>query len=109
MEPLLDDFQMQKAEEAAAEAEAERGGRLHFIREARVIEAKLAHGGAQRLEIGGVDREQTAKHHRNCWTKARQRRGHRLAFVGNGVANAGVGDFLDRGSEKTDLARAELV
>src|SRR5262249_46628559 len=34
---------------------------------------------------------------------------HRLALVGNGVADPGVGDFLDRGGEKTDLARAELV
>ena len=32
LEPLLDDFQMQQAEKAAAEAEAERGGGFHFDR-----------------------------------------------------------------------------
>ena len=34
--------------------------------------------------------------------------GGRLAVVGDGIADAGVGHFLDRGGEKADLARPEL-
>ena len=33
----------------------------------------------------------------------------RLAVVGDGVADARVGHFLDRGGEHADLAGAELV
>ena len=32
-----------------------------------------------------------------------------LLVVGDGVADAGVGHFLDRGGEEADLAGAELV
>jgi hypothetical protein len=49
-QPLLDDLEMQEPEEAAAEAEAERGRGFHLEREARVVEAQLAHGGAQLVE-----------------------------------------------------------
>ena len=38
-QPLLDDLQMQQAEEAAAKAEAQRGGGFRVIVEAGVIEA----------------------------------------------------------------------
>ena len=98
-----------RPEKAAAEAEAERGGGFHLVGEARVVEPEPAHGRAQRLEIGGVDREQAAEHHRDRRAEARQRRRHRLLLVGDGVADAGVGHLLDRGGEKADLAGAELV
>ena len=63
-QPLLDDLQMQEAEEAAAEAEAERGGGLHLVGEGGVVEAELADRGAQVLEVGGVDRKDAAEDHR---------------------------------------------
>src|SRR5689334_15524360 len=50
LQALLDDLEMQEAEEAAAEAEAERRRSLHLIGEAGIVEAQLAHGGAQVLE-----------------------------------------------------------
>ena len=109
LEPLLDDLEMQEPEEAAAEAEAERGRGLHLEGEARVVEAKLAHGGAQILELRGIDRKQPAEHHRDRGAEAGQRLAHRLPVVGDGVADAGVGHLLDRGGEEADLARAELV
>ena len=43
LEPLADDLEMQQPEKAAAEAEAERGGGLHLIGEACVVEAELAY------------------------------------------------------------------
>ena len=100
---------MQQPEEAAAEAEAERGGGFHLEREAGVVEPQLAHRRAQRFEIVGVDREQAAEHHRDRRLEARQHLGDRLPVVGDGVADAGVGDFLDRGGDEADLAGAEFV
>ena len=109
LEPLLDDLEVQQAQKAAAEAEAERGRGLHLVAEARVVEPQPAHGGAQVLELRGIDRKQAAEHHRNGRTEAGQRLAHRLAVVGDGVADAGVGHLLDRGGEKADLAGTELV
>jgi hypothetical protein len=60
------------------------------------------------LELGGIDREQAAEHHRLRRLEARQRLG-RGRVVGDGVADAGVGHFLDRAGEEADLAGAELV
>ena len=100
---------MQQAEEAAAEAEAECGGSFHLERKAGVVEPQLAHRRAQRFEIVGVDRKQAAEHHRDRRLEARQHLRHRLAVVGDGVADAGVGDFLDRGGDEADLAGAEFV
>ena len=109
LEPLLDDFQMQQPEKAAAETEAERRRGLHLVGKTRVVEAELAHGGAQRFEISGIDREQAAEHHRNGGTEAGQWRVDRPFFVGDGVADTGVGHFLDRGGEKADLAGTEFI
>ena len=109
MQPLLDDLEVEQAQEAAAEAEAERGRSFHLVGEARVVEAELAHGRAQILELRGVDREQAAEHDRDGRAKAGQGLAHRLAVVGDGVADAGVGDLLDRGGEKSDLAGTELL
>src|SRR6201999_3310113 len=72
-EALLDDLEVEEPEEAAAEAEAERGGGFHLVGKARVVEAQLAHGAAQVLELGGIDREETAEHHRDRRAKAGQR------------------------------------
>ncbi len=80
LQPLLDDLEVQQAEEAAAEAEAERGGGFHLVGEAGVVEAQLAHGGAQVLEVGGVDREQAAEHHRLRRLEAGQRVGGRACW-----------------------------
>ena len=81
---------------------------LHLVGEAGVVEAQPAHRGAQVLEIGGVDREEAAEHHRLRRLEAGQRRGGRPLVVGDGVADAGVGDLLDLGGDEADLAGAEL-
>src|SRR5690606_10774506 len=85
LQPFLDDLQVQQAEEAAAEAEAERGGRLHFIGEGGVVEAQLADGGAQVLEVGGVDGKQAAEDDRLRRLEARQGLRGRAAVLGDGV------------------------
>ena len=72
-EALLDDFEVQEPKEAAAEAEAERGGGFHFVAEAGVVEAKRPHGGAEIFEVGGVQREEPAEDDRLRRLEARQR------------------------------------
>uniref|UniRef100_A0A0N4ZLE2 Glucosamine_iso domain-containing protein n=1 Tax=Parastrongyloides trichosuri TaxID=131310 RepID=A0A0N4ZLE2_PARTI len=106
---LLNDLEVQQAEEAAAEAEAQGGRALHLIGEAGVVQAQLADGGAQVLEVGGVDREQAAEDHRLDFLEALQRFGRGLLLVGDGVADGGVGDFLDLGGDEADLAGAKLL
>ena len=64
-QPLLDDLQVQQAEEAAAEAEAERGGGLRLVVEAGVVQPQLGQAVAQLLEIVGIDRIQAAPDHRD--------------------------------------------
>jgi hypothetical protein len=70
---------------------------------------RLADGGAQVLEVGGVDREQAAENHRLDVLEALEGFGGRLLLVGDGVADGGLGDFLDLGGDEADLAGGQLV
>ncbi|KPC74051.1 hypothetical protein ADL26_11750, partial [Thermoactinomyces vulgaris] len=56
LEALLDDLQVEQAEEADAEAEAERGGRLGLVLERGVVELQLVEGFAEVAVVGAVDR-----------------------------------------------------
>ncbi len=107
-EALLDDFQMQEPKEAAAEAEAERRRAFHLEGEARIVEAELAHRGAQFLEIRRIDREEPAEHHGLHRLEARQRLRGRLLVLGDGIADAGIRDFLDGGGDETHFAGREF-
>ena len=79
-QPLLDDLEVEEAEEAAAEAEAERGAGLHLEAERGVVEAQLVEAVAELLEVGGVDREQAAEHDRLDQLEAGQRLRRRGAW-----------------------------
>ena len=109
LQPLGDDLEVQQPEEAAAEAEAERRRAFRLVGEARIVEAQPRHRLAQVLELGGIDREQAAEHHRLRRLEARQRLRRRLALVGDRVADARVGHLLDGGGEEADLAGPELA
>ena len=106
---LLDDLEVQQPKEATAEAEAQRRRRFHLVGEAGVVEAQLAHGGAQVLELRGVHREHAAEHNRLHFAEARQRLGGRLALVGDRVADRAVRHGLDRRREEPDFARPEFI
>src|ERR687891_33599 len=84
-QPLLDDLEVEEAEEAAAEAEAE--GRAAFGLEAEggVVEAQLVEAVAELLEVGGVDREQAAEDDRLDFLEAGQGLGGGALDVGDGV------------------------
>src|SRR4051794_3391219 len=106
---LLDDLEVEEAEEAAAEAEAERRAGLHLEAERGVVEPELVEAVAELLELGGVDREQAADDDRLDQLEAGQGGRRRGAGVGDGVADAGLGDFLDLRGDETDFAGAELA
>ena len=72
LQPLLDDLEMQQAEEAAAEAEAQGGRGLRLEMEARIVEAQLGQALAQLLEIRGVGRKQAAEDDRHAGLEAGQ-------------------------------------
>src|SRR4030095_1466830 len=100
---------VEQAEEAAAEAEAQRCAALGLEAEAGVVEPQLGNALAELLEVGGVDREQAAEHHRLDFLEAGQGLERGALGVGDGVADAGLGDFLDLGGDDSDLAGAELL
>ncbi len=108
LKPVTHHFEVQQAKEAAAKAKAERGRGFHFRSERGVVEGKLFDRLAQRLKIGGVNREEAAEHHRLRRFETGQRGGAGVAFVGDGVAHAGIADLLDLRGEHADLAGAKF-
>src|SRR3546814_3967569 len=86
---LLDDLEVEEAEEAAAKAEAQGGRGLHLEAEARIVEAELGDGVAELLEIGGVDREEAAEANRLDKLEARQGVRGGLPHGGERVADPG--------------------
>ena len=75
LQALAHDVHVQQAEEAAAEAEAERVGGLGLPRQRRVVEHQLLERVAQVGVVVGVDREQAAEDHRLDLAVAGQRLG----------------------------------
>src|SRR6185437_13669650 len=108
-QPLLDDLEVEEAEEAAPEPEAERRAGLHLEAERGVVEAELVEAVAELLEVVGIDREEAAEDDRLDLLEAGERgRGGALG-VGDRVADAGLGDFLDLRGDEADLTGAELA
>ena len=64
LEPLAHDLHVQQAEEAAAEAEAERLRRLGLVEERRVVQLQLLERVAQLRVVVGVGREEPGEDHR---------------------------------------------
>ena len=109
LEPLADDLEMQQPKKPAAEAEAERGGGLHLIGEARIVQPELADRLAQILELGCIDREQAAEHHGLRRLEAGEGGCRGALFLGDGIAHASIGHLPDRGGEEADLSGPEPV
>ena len=64
LEPFLHDLQVQQAEEAAAEAEAERGRALRLVLQRGVVEAELLERVAEVLVLRGIGRIDAGEDHR---------------------------------------------
>ena len=72
---LLHDLHVEQAEEAAAEAEAERDRGLGLVEKRGVVERELAERLPQVLVLVGVDRVEPGEHHRLGLAVAGQRLG----------------------------------
>ena len=87
LEPLLHDVHVQQAEEAAAEAEAQRLRDLGLVVQRRVVELELVERVAQRLVLVRLDRVEAREHLRLHFLEARQRLRRRPARERDRVAD----------------------
>ena len=105
LQALAHDVHVQQAEEAAAEAEAERVGGLRLPAQRRVVERQLLERVAQLRIVVVVHREQAAEHHRLDVAVARQRLGRLVRLGRQRVADGELRDVLDAGDQVAHLAR----
>ena len=105
---FLDDFKVQQAKEAAAEALTQRGAGFHLKREAGVIEAEFADGFAEFFKVRRIDREEPAKDDRLDFFVAFERLWGGGFYGGDRVADGGVRDLFDLRGDEADFAGAEF-
>ena len=79
LEALLHDVHVQQAEEAAAEAEAQRLRHLGLVVQRRVVQLELVERVAQRLVLVRLDRVEPGEHLRLHVLESRQRARRRAA------------------------------
>ena len=109
LEALLDDLHVQKAEEAAAEAEAERHGGFRLKGQRGVVELQLFERVAQVGVVRAVRRVNAAEHHRLHRAVARQRLFRGVVHPRDRIADARLAHVLDRRRDVADLARRKAV
>src|SRR6266436_6430473 len=109
LEPLLDDFEVEHSQKAAAEAVAERQRRLRLEAEGGVVQAQLLERVAQSLVVRVLDRVETGEHHGLGVPVARAGLGRRVQDVGDRLAHLRVRHALDGSREEADLPCAQLV
>ena len=95
---------MEQAEEAAAEAEAERDGAFGLEEERGVVEPKLLQRFAQQGVFVGVDRVEAGEDHGLDFFETGQRFDRGAIVIGDGVADLGVGNVLDVGDKEANFA-----
>src|SRR5581483_609678 len=102
------DVEMKQPEKAAAKAESQRLRRLRLEGEGGIVQPQLLERVAQRLVLSRVRRIEPAEDHRLHRLETGKRLGRRPRRFRDGVANAGIADFLDAGHEKSDVAGPDL-
>ncbi len=106
-QPLLDDLQVQKAQEAAAEAEAESSGGLRFKGQRRVVELQFFQRFLQVFIVGSVGGIDAAEHHGVDLAVTGQGFFCRAVGQGDRIAHTGLGDGLDGGRDIADFPGAQ--
>jgi hypothetical protein len=115
LQALLHDFHVQQAQEAAAEAKAQRLRDFGLELQRRIVELQLFQRIAQLVVFAGFGRVQTRKHLGLDFLEARQRLLGRAQVVGqllfqrDGVAHLGGLQLLDAGNDVTHLAGLERI
>ena len=100
LEPLLHDLHVQEAEEAAAEAEAQRDRRFRLEEERGVVEPQLLERVAQLRVLAAFDRVHAGEDHGLDFLEPGERLRRRPRRFGDGVADLRVGDGLDAANTK---------
>ena len=108
LEALLNNFEVEQAEEAAAKAEAEGDGGLGLEGEAGVVEAKFFEGVAEHGVLVRVDGVEAGEDHGLDVFEAGEGFGAGALDGGDGVADLGVGYVFDGGDEEADFAGGEF-
>ena len=107
LEALAHDLHVQEAEEAAAEAEAERLRRLGLVEQRGVVELQLLEGVAQRRVLVRVGREEAGEDGRLHVLVAGERLGGRALLRRQRVADAQPADVLEPRDDVAHLAGLE--
>ena len=107
LQALLDDLQVEEAEEPAPEAEAEGHGGLRLEGERGVVEAQLLQGVAEPVVLGVLQRIEPGEDHRLRLAEAGEGLGRRVLRLGDGLPDPRVGHPLDGGGDEADLARRQ--
>ena len=107
LEAVAGDLQVQQAEEAAAEPEAERSGRLRLVGERGVVELQLVERLAQVRVLRAVDGVEARVDHRPRLPVAGERLGGAVALARDRVADLGLADVLHPGDEVADLTHPQ--
>ena len=104
---LLDDVHVQEAEEAGAEAEAERLRDFGLELERGVVELELREGVAKRIVLVGLDGIEAREHLRLHFLEAGHGLVGRILGARHGVAHASVLELLDAGNHEAHFTRGE--
>ncbi len=113
LQALLHDLHVQQAQEAAAEAEAQRLADLGLVVQRAVVELELLQRVAQLVVLAGFRRIQAGEHLRLDLLEAGQRLGGRAGVVRqlllerDGVAHLGGLQLLDAADDEAHLAGPE--
>jgi hypothetical protein len=109
LEALLHDLHVEEAEEPAPEAEAERGGGLRLVLQARIVQLELLERVAQNLEVVRVARINAREHHRLDLLVSGQHVRGAAPGIEDRVAHARVRHSLDLGGEVAHLTGEQLL
>ena len=99
---------MQQAEEAAAEPEAERTGRLGLVGQRRIVQLQSLQRITQRRVVVAVDRIQAGVDHRVRMLVAPEGLGRTVVLTRHRVTDAGLTNVLHPGDQVADLADAQV-
>ena len=104
LQPLADDLHVQQAEEAAAEAEAERQRGLGLVEERTVVQLQPLERVAELRVLVGIGREEPGEDHRLDFLVAGHRLGGGSLLGRERVADAKLRDVLQPRDHVADLA-----
>lgn len=108
-EAFLDDLHVEKAEESAAEAEAEGDGGFGLEGEGGVVDLQLGHGGLEGFVVAAVDGVDAGEDHRLDLLVAGKRFSAGVLGFGDGVADLDLGGGLHVGDEVADVTGGDVA